>query len=70
MKQADLNRAVAGVTGESVATIKRLGFLIADPLDVTDADFDDGPHVVDWDDLETRRHQEMLWSSSYEAATS
>ena len=48
MKQADLNRAVARATGESVSTIKRLGFLLAEPADSLDpgAD-DDGPYVID-----------------------
>ncbi len=31
MRQTDLNRAVAHVTGESIATIQRLGFLLAEP---------------------------------------
>ena len=31
MRQADLNRAIAQATGESVSTIKRLGFLLAEP---------------------------------------
>ena len=57
MKQADLNRAVARATGESISTIKRLGFLIDDP----DAGSDDldplapGPAVIDWDELQARR---------------
>ncbi len=32
MRQADLNRAIAHAAGESIATIQRLGFLLADPL--------------------------------------
>ena len=57
MKQADLNRAVARATGESISTIKRLGFLIDDlstdsaRLDPTDP----GPAVIDWDELQARR---------------
>jgi hypothetical protein len=57
VKQADLNRAVARATGESIATVKRLGFLIDDPnagsnrSDLTDP----GPAVVDWDELQARR---------------
>ncbi len=31
MRQSELNRQVAKATGETVSTIKRLGFLIADP---------------------------------------
>ena len=34
MRQIELDRAVAASTGESVATVRRLGFLLADvPLD-------------------------------------
>ena len=58
MKQADLNRAVARATGETVSTIKRLGFLLADPADeVVDAEAAEyGPRVIDWDDLAIIRH--------------
>jgi len=61
MKQADLDRAVAHATGETVATIKRLGFLLADPVNDLDPDldvgFDDGgPQVIDWDALEAARY--------------
>jgi len=51
MRHADLNRAVAQATGESVTTIKRLGFLLAEPdesLDPVDTTL--GPQVIDWDD--------------------
>ena len=53
MKQADLNRAVARATGESISTIKRLGFLIDDPDHIDP--LDPGPAVVDWDELQARR---------------
>jgi hypothetical protein len=36
MKQADLNRAVARATGETVSTVKRLGFLLADPSEAAE----------------------------------
>ena len=51
MLQAELYRNVSRVTGESVATIKRLGFLIADPAEpINDPEAEDlGPHVIDWD---------------------
>ncbi|QEG41330.1 hypothetical protein [Roseimaritima ulvae] len=51
MHQSDLYRNVSRVTGESVATIKRLGFLIADPAEpINDPEAEDlGPHVIDWD---------------------
>ncbi len=55
MKQADLNRAVAHATGETVATIKRLGFLIAEPDEVLNPDSEDlGPYIIDWDELADR----------------
>jgi hypothetical protein len=44
MNQTELNRAVARATGESLATIRRLGFLLAD--------FDRGDQLAqgpDWD---------------------
>ena len=58
MKQADLNRAVARATGETVETIKRLGFLLASPEETLDPDSPDlGPRVLDWDALEIERRQ-------------
>ena len=58
MKQADLDRAVARATGETVSTIKRLGFLLADPIDSLNSDSDEhGPHVIDWDELESQRFE-------------
>ena len=53
MLQADLYRSVSRATGESVATIKRLGFLIADPDEpIGDPEAEVlGPHVIDWDEL-------------------
>jgi hypothetical protein len=58
MQQNDLNRAVARATGETVATVKRLGFLLADPQDafVLEHPHDErlGPQVIDWDELEPR----------------
>lgn len=41
MQQADINRAVARVTNETIATIKRYGFSIEEPpadLPLNDAD--------------------------------
>jgi len=56
MKQADLNRAVALATGESMSTVKRLGFLLAEPDETVDPDSEtSGPYVIDWDELETNR---------------
>jgi len=42
MTQSRLNRAVARATGESLATIERLGFSVVDP----DVDFDPDPPVL------------------------
>ena len=57
MKQADLNRTVARATGETVSTIERLGFLLAEPADSLDPDSDDaGPYVIDWEELEKQRN--------------
>ncbi|TWT38937.1 hypothetical protein [Blastopirellula retiformator] len=61
MHQSDLNRAVSRATGETVSTIKRLGFLIADPdlaLDPHDEDL--GPYMIDWDELEAAREREEV----------
>jgi hypothetical protein len=69
MKQADLDRAVARATGETVTTIKELGFLLADPTDVLDLDSDQtGPNVVDWDALELHRNEAATRRPSYEPA--
>ena len=57
MRQADLDRAVARATGESVSTIKRLGFLLDEPLPgPEDVDIEGfGPYVLDWDEVESQR---------------
>jgi len=45
MNPTDLNRTIAQATGESVATIQRLGFELLDP--------DGGPpQMIDWDERE------------------
>ncbi|HTO04668.1 MAG TPA: hypothetical protein VL069_13240 [Opitutus sp.] len=51
MSQADMERAIASATGESLRTIRRRGFSIMDPREV---DFDPEPNdlpaqMVDWD---------------------
>jgi hypothetical protein len=67
MKQADLDRAVARATGETVSTIKRLGFLLAEPGDCLDPDSDElGPYVIDWDELEAQRHEPGTRRPRYE----
>ena len=57
MKQAEIDRAVARATGESVSTIKRLGFLLDGPLPESEDDDAEGcgPHVLDWDEVESQR---------------
>jgi hypothetical protein len=54
MLQADLYRDISRVTGETVATIKRVGFLIADPSEpISDPEAENlGPHVLDWDEMD------------------
>ena len=69
MKQSELNRAVARATGETVSTIKRLGFLLADPSECLEPDSDKcGPHVIDWDELEAQRDTGNTWRPPYEPA--
>ena len=70
MTQAEVDRAVARATGESVRTIQRLGFLIADPnSELTDPDDEDlGPYVLDWDELERERLERPLTQRVLEAA--
>ena len=51
MTRAELNRAVANATGETVKTIADMGFV---PLRAIPAERE--PLVVDWDDLDARRH--------------
>lgn len=50
MTQADLNRAVARATGESVSTISGRGFVL-----LTAKPTEREPHVVSWDDVEAHR---------------
>ena len=48
MQQSDINRAVARVTNETIATIKRYGFSIEEPstdFDSTDTDHGSGSEV-------------------------
>ena len=59
MTQNQLVRAIARATGESLSTIRNLGFSVADPDDVS---FDpERPRrrrprtVVDWDQLDAQR---------------
>jgi hypothetical protein len=57
MTQHQLNRAVARATGDSLATVARMGFGLVDPAAEQDncepADF--GPNYVDWDERQKQR---------------
>lgn len=58
MTQAELDRAVAHTTGESLATIRQLGFGIADPVQIAyDPEPSDErhPEMVDWDTVDAHR---------------
>ena len=70
MTQAEVNRAMARATGESVRTIQRLGFLIADPdSELTDPDDEElGPYMLDWDELDQERLERPLTQRVLEAA--
>ena len=57
MNETDLYRAVARATGESVDTIRRMGFSLVDveqPVDPLSGPGWDVP-VIDWDGLEEDR---------------
>jgi hypothetical protein len=60
MNQRELNDAVARATGESVTTVKRLGFLLAE-FDLTEP-MPGGAHsqveIIDWDELAQIRNAE------------
>jgi len=69
MKQADLDRDVAGATGETVSTIKRLGFLLAEPDDCLDPESDElGTYVIDWDEMEAHHRETGTRRPRYESA--
>ncbi len=57
MRTRQLYGAVARATGESISTIQRLGFLLAEPvIEAPNADHEElGPHVIDWDQLQADR---------------
>jgi len=66
MTQSELNRAVVRATGDSIATVRRLGFQLerCDPDDFddleTDEEIDEGPLMFDWDGLSAVPLQENL----------
>lgn len=59
MSQAELERQVSRLTGESVREVRRRGFSIVIPqVSVCEPDADDltEPQIVDWDDLAANRY--------------
>ena len=62
MTQAEINRAVALVTGETFCTVSGLGFSVADP-DWNDYDpepYDIEDLIVDWDEADCRRNTPVV----------
>jgi hypothetical protein len=61
MTQQQIEAAVCLATGEDLCEIQRLGFSLADPVDV---DFDpepyEAPSVIDWDALDLTRQVALL----------
>lgn len=67
MQASELYRAVAEATGESVSTIRELGFSLAEePSDELNDDVGFGPNVIDWDEVEFLRARVPSGSESYE----
>jgi hypothetical protein len=58
MTQNQLDRLVADATGEDLREIQRLGFSLADPIDVEfDPEPDElSPQMIDWDEVDLRRN--------------
>lgn len=58
MTQQEIDNAVADVTGETLCDVRRIGFSIADPLEVNfDPEPDDlPPNIIDWDLFELQRN--------------
>jgi len=56
MQQNDLNRAVSRATGETVTTVKQLGFILDHPGDR----LEEPPHAIDWDHLDQQRHTSLF----------
>ncbi len=48
MTQRELERELADITGESIATIRRRGFSVVEPPELE-------PLIVDWDELAAER---------------
>ena len=62
MTQAELNRAVAQATGETVYTVSELGFSEADPdfADYNPEPTDIEDLIVDWDQLDAQRNTPLV----------
>ena len=56
MTQAELNRAVASATGETVSTIAEMGFVPLTPFPV-----EREPLTVDWDELDAERNMSLTY---------
>ena len=58
MTQQEIDDAVCVATGDCLCDVQRIGFGIADPLEVNfDPEPDDlPPNIVDWDEIELQRN--------------
>ncbi|MEW4490909.1 hypothetical protein AB1L42_22700 [Thalassoglobus sp. JC818] len=58
MTQREIDDAVCVATGDTLCDVRRIGFSIADPLEVNfDPEPDDlPPNIIDWDQLELERN--------------
>lgn len=63
MKQNDLNRAVSRMTGETISTIKRIGFLLetSSVSRAVNTEEDWESRCIDWDDLEEKTLREGVY---------
>ncbi|MCE9553076.1 MAG: hypothetical protein K8T91_06815 [Planctomycetes bacterium] len=52
MTQSDLDRQVSRRTGESLSTVRGMGFV---PLTPTPYECESRPNVVDWDEVDAQR---------------
>ena len=61
MTQQEIDDAVCLATGDTLCDVRRIGFSIADPLEVCfDPEPDDlPPNIIDWDELELERNYAM-----------
>jgi hypothetical protein len=68
MNQRSLDRAVAEATGESVDTIRHLGFWLVEAAssDLSPSDPDWNISVIDWDGLEAQR---LAWATDLGCAS-